>query len=260
MALARNPRLALGQRFRRPGRAFSLPGWLCLDLDRAGDAVLELRQAVTLDPDDVEFRSQLAYGLFRSCQLYPMRPARRCPGRSNSTRRIRRRALHGRAARPSARVHSTKRRYVLCACATKSTPRLVPLTVAVERIALFERRTRTRPAALLTETFRKHLDAGHRDRRGVARPTPILLRDHPSRWTPSYWASFVGAAVAPNGVASSPGGELPPRILAVQTQPRTDRSPTADALKEEIGRTLHHELGHYLGPRRRRTRSAIGLG
>ena len=42
-----------------------LAGLACLELDRDGEAVAELRTAVRIDPEDAEFRSQFAYALFR---------------------------------------------------------------------------------------------------------------------------------------------------------------------------------------------------
>ncbi len=95
----------------------------------------------------------------------------------------------------------------------------------------------------LDATFRKHLD----DVAVTVEPLPsdeVLLETTPPM-DPELLGLFVGVPLS-DRTSFSPGGELPPRILLFKRN--LERSfPGEDALKEEIARTLHHELGHYLG-------------
>jgi predicted Zn-dependent protease with MMP-like domain len=214
-----------------------LAGLACLDLDRAGEAVLELRQAVELDPDDVEFRSQLAYALFRSCQF-------------DEARTEASRTLELDETIPDA--HYTAGLLAerggefdeADACFTRANeidaatfPRPSRLSDRAFEKALDEAR------GFLDKTFRKHLD--NVTVTVEALPTDAILLETSPPMDPELLGLFVGVSL-PERSNFSAGGEMPPRILVFKRN--LERTfPDPDALTEEIGRTLHHELGHYIG-------------
>jgi predicted Zn-dependent protease with MMP-like domain len=214
-----------------------LAGLACLDLDRAAEAVLELQQAVQLDPDDVEFRAQLAYSLFRSCRFDEARTeASRTlelddtiPDALYTAGLLAERA----GAFDDADAHFLQANQI----DTETFPRPVRLSDAGFERALDD------ASGLLNETFRKHL----KDVTVTveALPDEAILTETTPAMDPELLGLFVGVPL-PERSNLSVGGELPPRILIFKRNlERTFPDPAA--LKEEIGRTLHHELGHYIG-------------
>lgn len=214
-----------------------LAGLACLDLDRVPEAVRELRQAVSLDPDDAEFRSQLAYALYRDCCFDE--------ARAEASRTLELDATipdaHYTTGLVAERAGEFDEADLCFARANeidgKTFPRPLRLSGEAFEKALDEAR------GLLNETFRKHLD-------GVtvtveALPDEAVLREATPPMDPELLGLFVGVPLADRS-NFSPGGELPPRILVFKRN--LERTfPDPKDLREEIGRTLHHELGHYLG-------------
>ncbi len=214
-----------------------LAGLACLDLDRVPEAVLELRHAVKLDPDDAEFRSQLAYALYRNCLFDE--------ARSEASK-----TLELDATIPDA--HYTTGLVVERAgqfdeadtCFARANeidgetfPRPLRLSDEAFEKALDEAR------GFLNETFRKHLDKVTVTVEAL--PDGAILGETNPPMDPELLGLFVGVPL-PDRSDFSPGGELPPRILVFKRN--LERTfPEPNALREEIGRTLHHELGHYLG-------------
>ena len=226
-----------------------LAGLACLDLDRVGDAVIELGHAVTLDPDDVEFRSQLAYGLFRSCQFDASRTEVSRTFELDETIPD----AHYTAGLLAERAGAFDEADTCFARANEIDAETFPRPLRLSD-QLFERAL-DEARGLLTETFRKHLDEVTVTVEAL--PTDAVLLETTPAMDPELLGLFVGVPL-PERSSFSPGGELPPRILVFKRN--LERTfPDADALKEEIGRTLHHELGHYLGLDEDEL-GAIGLG
>jgi len=214
-----------------------LAGLACLDLDRAAEAVLELGYAVELDPDDAEFRSQLAYALFRSCQFDR--------ARSEASRTLEldetipdahytagllaeREAAFDEADACFARANEID---------AETFPRPLRLSDQMFEKALDEAR------GFLNKTFREHLDKVTVTVEAL--PADSVLFETTPPMDPELLGLFVGVPLSERTNFSA-GGELPPRILVFKRN--LERAfPDPDALTEEIGRTLHHELGHYIG-------------
>ena len=214
-----------------------LAGLACLDLDRAADAVLELRHAVRLDPDDVEFRSQLAYALFRSCEFDAARTEASRTLELDETIP----EAHYTAGLLAERAGALDEADACFARANEIDSQTFPRPLRLDDRA-FEKAL-DEAGGLLDETFRKHLDkvAVTVD----ALPSDAVLLETNPPMDPELLGLFVGVPLSERS-NFSPGGELPPRILLFKRN--LERAfPDPDALKQEIGRTLHHELGHYLG-------------
>ena len=226
-----------------------LAGLACLDLDRAAEAVLELEQAVRLDADDVEFRAQLAYALFRNCRFDEARAEasrtleldETIPDAFYTAGLLAERA----GAFDDADANFSR--------ASEIDAETFPLPLRLSDAA-FEQAL-DEASGLLDETFRKHLN----DVTVTVEALPdeaILMETQPAM-DPELLGLFVGVPLSEKS-SLSVGGELPPRILVFKRNlERTFPDPAA--LKEEIGRTLHHELGHYLGLDEDEL-DAIGLG
>ena len=214
-----------------------LAGLACLDLDRAGEAILELQSAVKLDPDDAEFRTQLGYALFRGCRFDDSREETSKALEIDDTGPdahytagllAERRGDYAEADDCFGRAHGID---------AESFPLPVRLDDAAFATTLDEART------FLNETFRKHLDEVTVTVDEL--PAEAVLNESTPPMDPELLGLFVGV---PRSEATnfSPGGEMPPQILIFKRN--LERIfPDAKTLREEIVRTLHHELGHYLG-------------
>jgi len=226
-----------------------LAGLACLDLDRVGEAVGELSQAVKLDPDDVEFRSQLAYALYRGCRFDEARTEASRTLELDETIAD----AHYTAGLLAERGGDFDAADVCFARAHEidgeTFPRPLRLSDEAFEATLEEAR------GMLNETFRKHLD----DVAVTVEVLPadgVLLETDPPM-DPELLGLFVGVPLSEKTNFST-GGELPARILVFKRN--LERTfPDPDALKTEIVRTLHHELGHYVGLDEDEL-DAIGLG
>ena len=190
-----------------------------------------------MEPDDAEFRSQLAYALYRNCRFEE--------ARAEASKTLELDATipdaHYTTGLVAERAGEFDEADLCFARANeidgKTFPRPLRLSGEAFEKALDEAR------GLLNETFRKHLD-------GVtvtveALPDEAVLREANPPMDPELLGLFVGVPLADRS-NFSPGGELPPRILVFKRN--LERTfPDPKDLREEIGRTLHHELGHYLG-------------
>jgi predicted Zn-dependent protease with MMP-like domain len=214
-----------------------LAGVALLELDRPGDAVVALRIACELDPDDAEFRARLAEGLFSCCRFDESESEARQAIQSDS------RLAHGywmlglvleRAGQCQAAEDA-----LLKAADLAPDELYVPIRMEREE---FDAQLKT-VIDRLPERFRRHLA----DLSVIVEdlPTDELLRAEDPPLDPELLGLFVGTPRTARSVFS-PGGELPPQIYLFQRN--IERvSIDAEELREEIGVTLRHELGHYLG-------------
>jgi predicted Zn-dependent protease with MMP-like domain len=215
-----------------------LAGIALLELDRAAEAVREFRQAVALDPEDGEFRANLALALFRKLDL---------EAADNESREALRTspdlpdALYVRGLiveRSGDRVRADE----LFVKAHELDPDAFPRPVRLDEPAF--RASLEAAAERLPEKFRRPLDEVVVTVEPL--PTEEVLRDDPSApFDPELMGLFVGVPLSERGDLPA-SGELPPRILIFQRNLERLFS-DHDRLEEEIARTLYHELGHYLG-------------
>lgn len=213
-------------------------GRALLELDRADEAVEQLARAVALDPDDADYRSELAVALFRCCRFDEAetevgRALDADPARAEDHE------LLGMLRERQGRLADADRHFRKAAtldpdgCA-------IPLRLADSD---FERVVR-RAAERLPEEFRRHLD----DVSVTVEPVPsyeVLTETDPPMDPGDLLGLFVGVAL-PDRVHDGPGGDLPPRILLFQRNLERYAASEGD-LEEQISITLYHELGHYLG-------------
>lgn len=214
-----------------------LAGRALLALDRVSDAVLHLRRATELDPDDPDYRSELALALYVSCRFdeswdHVGRVLATDPDRAADLE-IQARLLERRGDLDAA--ESRYRR------AFEIYPEQFPLPVRLAsgpfRLAVEE------AAARLPDEFRAHLDEVAVTIEDV--PSEEILLDGDPPLDPDLLGLFVGTPL-PDRSHLGPGGELPSRILLFQRN--LERiAPDEETLRQEITITLYHELGHYLG-------------
>jgi predicted Zn-dependent protease with MMP-like domain len=213
-----------------------LAGVALLELDDPEQAAATLSRAVELDPDDAEFRANLAFALYRSCAF------------SEAVEEARR-ALEADSGLPD--TH-----FVLAlllersgdAAADSHFKRAAELDD--ERFPLPSRLGEAEFEAIvlrardrLPEKFARHLDSVAVSVEPL--PDDAILNEEEPPLDPELFGLFVGVPLTGRSVFS-PGGDLPPRILLFKRNLErcfTDR----DELEREIAVTLYHELGHYLG-------------
>lgn len=214
-----------------------LAGLACLDLDRPGEAVLEFQAAVKLDEEDAEFRSQLAYAMFRACLFSEAREQAARALELDETIA----EAHYTAGLLTERGGDAAEADACFARANAIDAETFPLPVRLND-AQFESALDD-ARGFLDDSFRKHLNEVTVTIESL--PSEAILRESDPPMDPELLGLFVGVPLSEK-TNFSPGGELPPRILVFQRN--LERTfPDAEALREEIGRTLHHELGHYLG-------------
>ena len=214
-----------------------LAGRALVELDRPDEAVARLERAVELDPEDPDFRADLAEALFLACRF-------------DDAAQHARHAVGLEAELPDAhyllalvlerrgRFDQAERHFERAAAGDAERYPL-PCRVGPEE---FGRQLEIARAAL-PEEFRAHLD-----RIGVIvedLPPDELLNEERPPLTPELLGLFCGVTIEGRSHFSV-GGELPPRIyLFKRNLERNARRP--DELAEQIRVTLYHELGHYLG-------------
>ena len=213
-----------------------LAGVACLDLDRPGEAAIELRHAVKLDPDDGEFRAQLSNAEFRCCQFDAALEQAECAIElddelpdAHATRGLvlERQAAFDQADAAFARAAELDE---------ESFPMPVRVHDEIFEAALLAARK------VLPENFQKHLGAVTVTVDLL--PTEELLNQSTPPLDPELLGLFVGVPLSEAG--ANPSGELPPQIWLFKRN--LERVfPDFAELETEIARTLHHELGHYLG-------------
>jgi len=215
-----------------------LAGAALLELDRAEEAIREFERAVALDPEDGEFRANLALAHYRNLDLPA---ADRESARAVASAPDLPDALYVRGL-VLERREEWDAADQLFVRANRMDPDVFPRPV---RIGDAEFRACVESAAdRLPARFRGPLG----DVVVTIEPLPseAVLRDEaPVLFDPELLGLFVGVPLAERGDTRA-SGELPPRILIFQRNLER-QFPDKERLEEEIARTLYHELGHYLG-------------
>jgi predicted Zn-dependent protease with MMP-like domain len=214
-----------------------LAGRALVEMDRPEEAAKEQRRAVELDPDDVEFRTDLAESLFLCCEfdealVHARRAVELDDGFADA---------HYVLALLLERCDRTERADRHFARASRLDGERFPAPCRVED-RVFERELE-RARARLPESFRAHLERVS----VIVEPLPSeeLLREESPPLSPELLGLFAGVTIDGESYLSM-GGELPPRIYLFQRNlERTVVEPAE--LAEQIRVTLYHELGHFLG-------------
>ncbi len=214
-----------------------LAGVSLAELGRAAESVEELRRAVELDPDDDEFRVELAMAFYRCCRFdeaagHARKAASKKPALADAHHvcglLLERRGRLGDADREFARaVEKDGDRF--------TTPCRVDQ-------AEFGRRLQCARGRLPAD-FREHLE-----RVGLIvedLPDDALLFEESPPLDPELLGLFAGVPLEQQSYMSA-GGELPPRIYLFKRNLERYAA-RVDELDEQIAITLYHELGHYLG-------------
>jgi predicted Zn-dependent protease with MMP-like domain len=214
-----------------------LAGVALSELDLPGEAIPQFGRAIDLDPDDPEFRSARALALFATCRF--------AEAKVDATRALATDPAQADALSILGLVLEREGRYDEADAKLLESARVDPdrfqAPVRLSRRA-FEGVV-VRAGAMLPEEFRAHLDE-----------VPVMVEDLPPEailideappLDPELLGLFVGTARNERSFAA-PGLEPPPRILLFQRNLERFASDESE-LREEIARTLHHELAHYLG-------------
>src|SRR5688572_1845622 len=228
-------REALGHEGDDPVLRF-LAGTALLALDRPEEAADELARAVELDPEDAEFRAGHALALFRACR-FPEAAAQAREAVEADPRYDDAQHVLGLCLEREGQLEAADAAFGRAAVID---PEAFPLPARLSREA-FERQVAA-AADLLPADFRRHLAEVAVTVEPIP-PEEILLDGTPPL-DPELLGLFVGVAL-PEKSFQGPGGDLPPRILLFQ---RNLERYAADekALRDELRRTLYHELAHYL--------------
>jgi predicted Zn-dependent protease with MMP-like domain len=214
-----------------------LAGVALHELDQPHEAVLALNRAIALDPDDPEFLAARARAYFSGCR-FP-------EARADAEKALAADAAHADALQVLGLVLEREGRYAeadakLAAAARVDSERFVA-PVRFSR-KTFEQVV-VRAGEMLPEEFRSRLDEVPVVVLDV--PPEAILTDESPPLDPELLGLFVGTALSER-TFTSPGVAEPPRILLFQRNlERFARDETE--LTDEIARTLHHELAHYLG-------------
>ena len=214
-----------------------LAGRALVELERPADAAVELTRAVALDPDDAEFRTDLAESLYAICRFDD--------GRVHAQRAV---ALDdGFADAHYVLALLLERRGELVAAerhferAARLDAERFPSPCRVDGDEFGRQLERAR--ARLPEEFRRHLETVGLLVEDL--PSEALLHEETPPLNPELLGLFAGVAIDGHSYVGG-GGELPPRIyLFKRTLERHVRRP--EELSDQIRITLYHELGHYLG-------------
>jgi predicted Zn-dependent protease with MMP-like domain len=215
-----------------------LAGVALRELDRPDQAARELGRAVELDPDDAEFRANLAFALFSACRFSDAEQAARqailtdarLPDAHYALALVLERCESSQAA-----AEDAFRR------AAELDPEAYPAPRRSSREA-FESLVRS-ASDQLPERFQRPLSEVVVSVENL--PSDEILRSESIPLDPELFGLFVGVPLTAR-TTFAPGGELPPRVLIFQCT--LERCfPVEAQLVEEIARTLYHELGHYLG-------------
>jgi predicted Zn-dependent protease with MMP-like domain len=208
-----------------------------LELDRPSEAITYLQDAIRLDPDDAEYRSKLATGLFRACRFEEARD-QAINAVTDDDRLAEAHWLLALIAERSAETAEAEKRFEL---ATALDAERFPRATRLSRES-FEGHV---AAAIdrLPADYRKYLDRIAVTVEDLP-ATEVLLDENPPLDAEALLGLFVGVPLGDQ--ESGAPAELPPRILIFKKN--LERLALNDEeLIEEIGVTLYHELGHYLG-------------
>lgn len=214
-----------------------LAGLALAELDRPADAVEQLDRAVRLDPDDAEFRLELAQALFRCCRFDAAREHARLALSAETMAAdahhlwallLERQGDRSQAEKHFARASELdKQRFP------------APCRVGQEEFGRCLEQARSR----LPARFREHLEQVGLIVEDL--PADSVLFEESPPLDPDLLGLFSGVTLEHRSYLSA-GGELPPRIYLFKRN--LERFTTRPAeLAEQIAVTLYHELGHYLG-------------
>jgi predicted Zn-dependent protease with MMP-like domain len=214
-----------------------LAGVALHELDQPQEAVLALSRAITLDPDDPEFLAARARSYFAGCR-FP--EARADAEKALAADAAHADALHllGLALEREGDFAEADARF---AAAGRVDPERFPSPVRLERDA-FEQVV-VRAGEMLPDEFRSKLDEVPVVVLDL--PPQAILTDESPPLDPGLLGLFVGTALSERTFTSA-GVPEPPRILLFQRNLERFARDGAE-LADEIARTLHHELAHYLG-------------
>lgn len=211
-----------------------LAGRALLELERPNEAARELARAVELDPEDAEFRTDLAEALFLILDFEgALREARRAseldPAYADAH------YLLGLALEHNGDLEGADRQFEQ---AIRIDPQQFPRPFRLTRDAFDRLVDRARQA--LPADFARHLDSIGLLVEDL--PSMALLTEEEPPLPPELLGLFSGVPLG-EPVAS---GTLPPRIYLFRRN--LERQCTdGEQLTEQIRVTLFHELGHYLG-------------
>jgi len=215
-----------------------LAGTALLELDRPEEAAEAFAQALTLDPEDAEFRAAHALALFRACRFGEAAAQAREAVEADPRYAAAHHAL-GLSLEREERFQEADAAFTRAA---ELDPDAYPRPVRMSREA-FEAQVAA-AADLLPEDFRRHLAQVAVSVEPL--PTEEVLHDGTPPLDPELLGLFVGVAL-PERSFQGPGGDLPPRILLFQRNLERYAGEGEEVLRDELRRTLYHELAHYLG-------------
>jgi len=214
-----------------------LAGVALLDLDRPDEAAEALGRASELDPEDADFRTDLALALFRCCRFEDAE--READAALEADRKLP--DAHHVLALLVERRGDLERADRHFARASELAPDRFPAVVRLGREE-FERRL-AHARDMLPAGFREHLDRVSLIVDDV--PSDDVLLAETPHLDPELLGLFRGVPLDHQSTFER-GGELPAAIHLFRRN--IERYATdADDLAEQITITLYHELGHYLG-------------
>lgn len=215
-------------------------GRALLDLDRPVAAAAHLERAVRMDPDDLDYRADLALAEFRCCRFEDAARTL-APALEADSGRADLHELRALLDEREGRFDDADRRFGI---AHRLDPVNFPLPIRLPPDA-FAREVAA-AGDRLPEPFRRHLEdiaVTVDDLPGIE-----ILRSSGDDDAPYEPAEIVGLFVGvPLTERSYDGaGPLPPRILLFRRNLERFAAGGND-LRDQIAITLYHELGHYLG-------------
>ena len=214
-----------------------LAGTALLELDQPEQGVDEFARAVDLDPEDAEFRASYALALFKACR-FGEAAAQAKEAVEADPRYANAQHVLGLTLEREGRFEEADAAF---SRATDIDPEGFPLPERMTR-AEFEAQVAA-AADLLPADFRGHL--AQVAVTVEALPSEEVLLDGTPPLDPELLGLFVGVSL-PEKSFQGPGGDLPPRILLFQRNLERYGGDLA-TLRDELRRTLYHELAHYLG-------------
>ncbi len=214
-----------------------LGGLALMEIDRPDEAADLLSRAVEADPDDAEFRANLAFALFRACRFDDaLVQSSRAVDSDRAMPDAH--AVHALALERLGRFAEADEHF---AKAAEIDPERFSAPVRIAR-AEFEAEV-VRAGDLLPARFRRPLSEVAVTVEEL--PSEEILREENPPLDPELLGLFVGLSL-PERSSLDTVPQLPPRILLFQRNLERHTRDLAE-LRREIAITVYHELGHYLG-------------